>query len=69
MPRRSSERQPLLSPGGLPGWEGDGVIQAREIEVKYRVSDAADMELALATHGLVLSTPVHQDDQAYAPCG
>ena len=45
------------------------MIQAREIEVKYRVVDAADMELALATGGLVLSTPVHQDDQAYAPDG
>ena len=45
------------------------MIQAREIEVKYRVPDAADMELALAAGDLVLSTPVHQDDQAYAPCG
>jgi adenylate cyclase class 2 len=50
-------------------WEGDGVIQAREIEVKYRVVDAADVELALATRGLVLSPPVHQDDQAYTPRG
>ena len=45
------------------------MIQTREIEVKYRVADAADMELALATGSLVLSTPVHQDDQAYAPYG
>ena len=45
------------------------MIQAREIEVKYRVVDAADVELALATEDLVLSTPVHQDDQAYAPYG
>ena len=45
------------------------MIHAREIEVKYRVSDAADMDLALATRGLVLSPPVQQDDQAYAPHG
>ena len=45
------------------------MIQARGNEVKYRAVDAADMELTLATRDLVLSTPVHQDDQAYAPNG
>ncbi|KWX02443.1 adenylate cyclase [Carbonactinospora thermoautotrophica] len=42
---------------------------AREIEVKYRVRDAEALEQALARHGLVLSAPVHQDDQAYAQAG
>ena len=45
------------------------MIQTREIEVKYRVVDAADVEQALATRDLVLSTPIRQDDQAYAPNG
>lgn len=43
--------------------------QAREIEVKYRVYDLAELELALRAHGLTLSPPVHQDDQAYAEDG
>lgn len=43
--------------------------QAREIEVKYRVSDPASLEAALQARGLVLSPPVHQDDQAYAQEG
>jgi len=45
------------------------VSQAREIEVKYRVYDPAELETALARHGLALSAPVHQDDQAYAEAG
>ena len=45
------------------------MIQSREIEVKYRVVDADDLELAFATRGLVLSTAVHHEDQAYAPNG
>jgi adenylate cyclase class 2 len=45
------------------------VTQAREIEVKYRVLDLTALEAALARRGLVLSRPVHQDDQAYAQDG
>jgi adenylate cyclase, class 2 len=41
----------------------------REIEVKYRVYDLAALERALAQRGAVLSRPVRQDDQAYAPRG
>ena len=43
--------------------------QAREIEVKYRVGDLARLEHSLQGRGLALSTPVHQDDQAYAQVG
>lgn len=43
--------------------------QAREIEVKYRLSDVAALTAALDARGLTLSAPVHQDDQAYAPEG
>jgi len=45
------------------------VSQAREIEVKYRVHDPAELGMALALRGLTLSAPVHQDDQAYAEEG
>jgi adenylate cyclase, class 2 len=45
------------------------VVQAREIEVKYRVSDLAGLLTALDVRGLALSAPVHQDDQAYAQDG
>jgi adenylate cyclase class 2 len=45
------------------------VAQAREIEVKYRVYDLAALENALRARGLVLASPVHQDDQAYAEDG
>lgn len=41
----------------------------REIEVKYRVSDMARLERALAVRGATLSPPSHQDDQAYAQDG
>jgi adenylate cyclase class 2 len=47
----------------------DGVTQAREIEVKYRVLDLVALETALARRGLALSPPRHQDDQAYAQDG
>ncbi|WP_309236673.1 class IV adenylate cyclase [Micromonospora sp. S-DT3-3-22] len=40
-----------------------------EVEVKYRISDLAAVEAALAVHGVVLSAPVIQDDQAYARVG
>src|SRR5262249_30534856 len=43
--------------------------QAREIEVKYRVDDLAELEAALHARGLFLAAPVHQDDQAYAEEG
>ncbi|HYU09419.1 MAG TPA: CYTH domain-containing protein [Gemmatimonadales bacterium] len=43
--------------------------QAREIEVKYRVYDLAELDSVLRVRGLVLSPPVHQDDQAYAEDG
>jgi adenylate cyclase class 2 len=45
------------------------MTQAREIEVKYRVSDPAVLEAALRSRGLAFSPPVHQDDQAYAQDG
>jgi adenylate cyclase, class 2 len=46
----------------------DGVV---EIEVKYRVDDRdlPALERAVAARGAVLSSPVHQDDQAFAPQG
>jgi adenylate cyclase class 2 len=43
--------------------------QAREIEVKYHVRDLAALEAVLQARGLLLSPPVHQDDQAYAQDG
>lgn len=43
--------------------------QSWEIEVKYRVLDPAGLEAALRDRGVVLSPPIHQDDQAYAPEG
>lgn len=42
---------------------------AREIEAKYRVHDRAVLEAELRRRGVVLSPPVHQDDQAYAQDG
>ena len=45
------------------------MVQTREIEVKYRVPDRAGLQTVLRNRGLVLSTPVHQDDQAYAQDG
>lgn len=45
------------------------MVQAREIEVKYRVCSLTDLEAALTARDLALSTPVYQDDQAYAPDG
>ncbi|MFC4912931.1 class IV adenylate cyclase [Actinomadura gamaensis] len=44
-----------------------GTVRTREIEVKYRVIDADALERALEARGVVLSAPVRQDDQAYAP--
>lgn len=43
--------------------------QTREIEVKYRVPDAAGLVDALKARGIVLGEPEIQDDQAYAPNG
>lgn len=40
---------------------------AQEIEVKYRLIDHDRIEQLLADRGLILSEPVIQDDQAYAP--
>jgi adenylate cyclase class 2 len=45
------------------------VSQTREIEVKYRVCDLPALEAELRRRGVVLSSPVHQDDQAYAQDG
>jgi adenylate cyclase class 2 len=45
------------------------LVQASEIEVKYRVLDPAALTAALCECGLDLSAPVHQDDQAYAQDG
>lgn len=41
----------------------------REVEVKYRVPDPTRLHAALTHQGVVLSTPVEQDDQAYAEPG
>ena len=43
------------------------VASVCEIEVKYHVEDLPALEAALLRRGIVLSAPVHQDDQAYAP--
>jgi adenylate cyclase, class 2 len=43
--------------------------ELREIEVKYRIGDLSALESALADRGVVLSEPLHQDDQAYAERG
>ena len=40
---------------------------SREIEVKYRVPDVDVLLAVLERQGVVLSAPVVQDDQAYAP--
>jgi adenylate cyclase, class 2 len=45
------------------------VSQAREIEVKYRVRDPAALEAELHRRGIMVTSPVHQDDQAYAQDG
>jgi hypothetical protein len=45
------------------------VSKAREVEVKYRILDLVALEATLRARGLVLSRPVHQDDQAYAEDG
>lgn len=42
---------------------------AKEIEVKYRLDDPEELERALLARGVVLSSPVYQDDQAYAQRG
>jgi adenylate cyclase class 2 len=41
----------------------------REIEVKYRVDDLEALVVVLKAHGIELSEPTYQDDQAYAPVG
>lgn len=41
----------------------------QEIEVKYRVFELQAIQAALDARGVVLSSPVKQDDQAYAPSG
>jgi adenylate cyclase class 2 len=43
--------------------------EVQEVEVKYRVLDRRALEAVLAARGVVLSEPVRQDDQAYAPEG
>jgi adenylate cyclase class 2 len=43
--------------------------EAREIEVKYRVRNLPALEAELSRRGITLSSPVHQDDQAYAQNG
>ncbi|WP_412734340.1 class IV adenylate cyclase [Krasilnikovia sp. MM14-A1259] len=40
-----------------------------EVEVKYRVGQEPELLEALHCHGVQLSGPVRQDDQAYAPAG
>src|SRR4051794_3666725 len=45
------------------------VSHLREIEVKYQVADLGELEAALLSRDLVLSSAVHQDDQAYAQDG
>ena len=42
-------------------------MEAQEIEVKYRVIEQDALLRALADHGVSLSSPVLQEDQAYAP--
>ncbi|MWA02715.1 CYTH domain-containing protein [Actinomadura sp. LD22] len=42
-------------------------MEAQEIEVKYRVIEQDALLRALADHGVSLSAPVLQEDQAYAP--
>jgi len=46
-----------------------GPAGVQEIEVKYKVSDAAALVRVLAARGVTMSAPVRQDDQAYAPIG
>jgi adenylate cyclase class 2 len=45
------------------------VTQTREIEVKYRALDLAELETVLRARGLAFSLPLRQDDQAYAQGG
>jgi adenylate cyclase, class 2 len=42
---------------------------AREVEVKYRVADTTAAAKVLTVAGFALSSPIHQDDQAYAEVG
>lgn len=52
-----------------PDGRGSCVKPAREVEVKYRIRDVEALLVALKARDIVPSTPVHQDDQAYAPEG
>jgi len=45
------------------------VAQTREIEVKYRVVDPAELETVLSAIPVAFSPPLRQDDQAYAQDG
>jgi adenylate cyclase, class 2 len=42
---------------------------AREVEVKFLVRDTEMLLAALEARGIELSSPVSQDDQAFAPVG
>jgi adenylate cyclase class 2 len=42
-------------------------MRVHEVEVKYRIVEAADIDGVLAAHGVRLGAAVTQDDQAYAP--
>ncbi|MFD9943247.1 class IV adenylate cyclase [Nonomuraea sp. NPDC059023] len=50
-------------------WEVGVTGGVQEVEVKYRVEDLSGLEDALAARGAILSTPVVQDDQAFAQGG
>ncbi len=70
LPLGVTGRRRSVAAVGCPRYWADErsyVIVSVEIEVKYRVVDGQKLQAALATHGIELSPPVHQDDQAYAP--
>jgi adenylate cyclase class 2 len=52
-----------------PGSETAENTSRQEVEVKYRVLDVAAVLDVLSGRGLRMSTPLRQDDQAYAPEG
>jgi adenylate cyclase class 2 len=44
-------------------------VPVREVEVKFRLVDAADVVTRLTERGIILGAAFVQDDQAYAPDG
>lgn len=62
-------RQCTLGSSNVGADAAAGDSAGQEVEVKYQVDDADRLVRTLAEHGVVMSAPIRQDDQAYAPLG